>query len=212
MSFAAVRSVIESKVWDQYQGLSTPIDVVFDNVQETPPALPYVICLISYITTTEPVICPGGGALESLFGNLQLSCYAPRARGMKALEDMAAEGMKAMNGMYEWGEATTVKCGQISGPTPVLAGTEPYALVTLSCPFNAKVGYSSGGRLKTKDVLLANPQRGNKTSAVTTKDVDLTTLAGGMKTQEDANIHFDQRLKQLEKHHDSDQGHDSGGY
>ena len=139
MSFAAVRSVIESKVWDQYQGLGTPIDVVFDNVQEVPPALPYVICLISYVTTTEPVICPGGGALENLFGNLQLSCYAPRAQGMKALEDMAAEGMKAMNTMYDETANARVKCGQISGPTPVLAGTEPYALVTLSCPFNAAV-------------------------------------------------------------------------
>ena len=140
MTFSSVRSVIESKIWNQYQGLSTPISVVFDNVQETPPHVPYVICLISYITTTEPVICPGGGALENLFGNLQLSCYAPRAKGMKALEDMAAEGMKAIDTMYEWGETTTVKCNQINGPTPVLSGDEPYALVTLSCSFDACVG------------------------------------------------------------------------
>mgnify|MGYP001203427082 CR=1 FL=1 len=139
MSFASVRSVIESRVWDQYQGLAQPIDVVFDNVQEVPPALPYVICLVSYITTTEPIICPGGSAIENLFGNLQLSCYAPRAKGMKAIEEMAAEGMKAMNTMYDMNATTRVKCGQISGPTPVLAGTEPYALVTLSCGFTAVV-------------------------------------------------------------------------
>ena len=139
MSFASVRSVIESRVWDQYQGLAQPIDVVFDNVQEVPPALPYVICLVSYITTTEPIICPGGSAIENLFGNLQLSCYAPRAKGMKAIEEMAAEGMKAMNTMYDMNATTRVKCGQINGPTPVLAGTEPYALVTLSCSFTAVV-------------------------------------------------------------------------
>ena len=140
MSFASVRSVIESKVWNQYQNLANPIEVMFDNVQETPPALPYVICLVSYTSTTEPVICPGGGALERLLGNLQLSCYAPRARGMKALEDMAAEGMAAMNTMYDGSQSTTVKSGQINGPTPVLSGDEPYALVTLSCSFSASVG------------------------------------------------------------------------
>ena len=140
MSFASVRSVIESKVFAAYGAMVPPIEVIFDNVQETPPALPYVICLISYTSTTEPVICPGGGAVERLLGNLQLSCYAPRARGMKALEGMAAEGMAAMNTMYDGSQSTTVKCGQINGPTPVLSGDEPYALVTLSCSFSASVG------------------------------------------------------------------------
>ena len=139
MSFADVRQVIETKVNDAYQGLSPAIPVVWDNVQETPPDLPYVMCLISYTSTTEPVICPGGGALERLLGNLQLSCYAPRARGMKALKEMAAEGMAAMNTMYDSAKSTTVKCGQINGPTPVLGGTEPYALTTLSCSFSALV-------------------------------------------------------------------------
>ena len=92
MSFASVRSVIESKVFETYQGLAQPVAVVFDNVQETPPATPYVACIVSYISTTEPVICPGGGAVERLFGNLQLSCYAPKGKGMKYLEELAAEG------------------------------------------------------------------------------------------------------------------------
>ena len=59
---------------------------------------------------------------------------------MKALENMGAEGMKAMNTMYDANATTKVKCGQINGPTPVLAGTEPYALLTLSCSFDASVG------------------------------------------------------------------------
>lgn len=140
MSFAAVRSVIESKVYDTFQNLAQPVEVVFDNVQETPPAMPYVVCIVSYVSTTEPVICPGGGAIERLLGNLQLSCYAPRGKGMKYLESLAAEGMKAMNTIYDTTAAAQVKCGQINGPTPVLAGTEPYALITLSCSFSASVG------------------------------------------------------------------------
>ena len=78
--------------------------------------------------------------MERLQGNLQLSCYASRGAGMKAIEDMAAEGMKAMNTMYDGSKTTTVKCGQINGPTPALASDEPYALVTLSCSFSASVG------------------------------------------------------------------------
>ena len=31
---------------------------MFDNVQETPPALPYVICEISYTDTTVTTVCP----------------------------------------------------------------------------------------------------------------------------------------------------------
>ena len=139
MSFSTVRAVIESKVNDQFQNLSTPVEVVFDNVQETPPARPYVVCLVSYTTTTEPVICPGGTAVENLRGSLQLSIYADRGKGMKFLEDLGAEGMKAMNTMYDPNGTARVKCGQINGPTPVLSGLEPYALLTLSCPFNAQV-------------------------------------------------------------------------
>ena len=140
MSFQLIRAHIESRVNTAFQALVPPVEVVFDNVQDTPSAVPYVLCLISYSTTTEPVICPNGGAVENLRGDLQLSIYGPRGRGMAALELYAAEGMKAMNTMYDADATTKVKCGQINGPTPVLAGSEPYALVTLSCSFDASVG------------------------------------------------------------------------
>ena len=139
MSFAEVRAVVESKVFEVYQNLNPPVEVVFDNTYETPPELPYVVCLVSYSSTTEPVICPGGGALERLLGNLQLSCYAPRSQGMRPLESLAAQGMVAMNTLYDPEGTAKVKCGQINGPTPVLSGTDPYALITLSCSFSAIV-------------------------------------------------------------------------
>ena len=139
MTFQAIRAHIETKVNDAFQALVPPIEVCFDNVQETPPSTPYVVCLVSYTSTTEPVICPGGSAIERLLGNLQLSCYAPKGKGMKYLESLAAEGMKAMNTLYDPTAAAQVKCGQINGPTPVLSGTEPYALITISCSFSASV-------------------------------------------------------------------------
>ena len=46
MSFADVRSVVESKVFTTFQNLAQPVEVMFDNVQDTPPALPYVVCIV----------------------------------------------------------------------------------------------------------------------------------------------------------------------
>ena len=160
MSFQLIRAHIESRVNAAFQALVPPIEVVFDNVQDTPTAVPYVLCLISYNTATQPVICPDGGAVENLRGDLQLSIYGPRGRGMGALELYAAEGMRVMNTMYDKTADAQVKCGQILGPVPSLAGAEPYALVTLSCPFTAVVRTPPAPTprmLQTSDILLTNP-------------------------------------------------------
>ena len=139
MTFQAIRAHIETKVNDAFGALVPPIEVMFDNVQETPPALPYCVCLISYLDTTMPTVCVEDGAVEQINGNLQLSIYAPRGRGMGALELYGAEAMKVMNNLFDWGAAVKVKAGQINGPVPLLSGNEPYALVTISCPFIASV-------------------------------------------------------------------------
>ena len=137
MTFQAVRAAIETKVYAAFQGLQPPVEVLFQNVDETPPALPYVLCLISYTSTTEPVLC--AEAIENLQGNLQLSIYVPRGRGMKDLELYAAEAMKTINNLYDWNSSVKVKAGQILGPEYLLTGEEPYALATVSCPFTACV-------------------------------------------------------------------------
>ena len=139
MTFQAIRAHIETKVNTAFQNLSTPIEVMFDNVQETPPALPYVVCLISYLDTTMPTVCVTDGAVEQINGNLQLSIYVPRGRGMKALEEYSATAMTVMNTLFDWGGAVKVKAGQINGPVPLLSGDQPYALATISCPFLASV-------------------------------------------------------------------------
>ena len=149
MTFQLIRGHIESKVFDAFQALNPPVEVVFDNVQEVPPALPYVICLINYTSTTETIICQTESALENLQGNIQLSIYLPRGRGMGALELYAAEGMTAMNTMYDANALVRVRCGQINGPVALLNGPEPYALVTLSCPFAASIfGQGPNGLIK----------------------------------------------------------------
>ena len=139
MSFQLIRGHIESRVNDAFQAMVPPLEVVWDNVQETPPALPYVICSISYTDTTIPVVCQEQSMVEDIRGNLQLAIYAPRARGMSALEVYATEAMKIMNQMYDQNALVHVRCGAISGPVPLLAGDQPYAMVNVSCPFVARV-------------------------------------------------------------------------
>ena len=91
-----------------FQNLNPPLEVIFDNVQETPPALPYVVCTISYTDTTLPVLCQTEGHVEQLNGNLQLAVYVPRGRGMGALELYGSECTKVMIGLYD---ATRQTCG-----------------------------------------------------------------------------------------------------
>ena len=139
MSFQAIRAHIESRVNTAFGNLNPPVEVVFDNVDETPPALPYVLCTISYDSTTIPVLCQTDGAVEQINGNLQLVAYAPRGRGMKALEQYATTSMQVMNNLYDWGASVKVKAGPINGPRSVLAGDSPHALVNTSCAFIAAV-------------------------------------------------------------------------
>ena len=139
MSFADIRAHIETKVSTAFGNLNPPVEVVWDNVQETPPALPYVICSISFLETTIPVLCQTEGMVEQINGNLQIAAYAPRGRGMKALEEYGAVSMEVMNNLFDWGEPVKVKGGPINGPNPLLAGDQPYALVNTSCAFIASI-------------------------------------------------------------------------
>ena len=45
MSFQLIRAHIEERVNNAFQAIVPAVPVVFDNVQETPPDLPYVVCL-----------------------------------------------------------------------------------------------------------------------------------------------------------------------
>ena len=84
MTFQAIRAHIETSVNNAYQALSPAVPVVFDNVQETPPDLPYVVCLVSYTETTVTTVCVTDGAMEQLNGNLQLDLCPTRAGNEEA--------------------------------------------------------------------------------------------------------------------------------
>lgn len=139
MSFASIRALIETKVNDAFGVLNPPVEVVFDNVQETPPALPYVAVNISYTNTTVTTVRPSDGALRQINGNIQIAAYAPRGRGMKGLEELATTSMQVLNGLYDWSNPVKVRAGPINGPVSLLTGDQPYAMVNTSCAFVAQV-------------------------------------------------------------------------
>ena len=142
MSLQSVRAVIEQRIQAAYAVDRIP--VCWDNTFETPPPLPYVVCLIDYVDVAQPLVCQVKPLIEDLRGNIQISCYAKRGQGMGQLELMAETAIKALCELYQWGNAVTVKCGAINGPVASLyggqskeVGRDPQALITVSAPFVA---------------------------------------------------------------------------
>lgn len=139
MSFAQIRSHIETKVYTAFNGLSPAVPVVFDNTAETPPSMPYVVCLIDYTDITMPTVCVTDGAVEQINGNLQLSIYGERGVGVKALEQYSTTAITVMNTLFDWAEPVKVKAGVVNGPVKVTDGPQPFVVATVSCPFIASV-------------------------------------------------------------------------
>ena len=141
MSFQAIRALIETRVNDAYQGLTTPVPVVFDAVQEEPPGQEYVWLTISYTSTSEPVLNPIESSIEVIRGNIQLAIYTPRGTGMGRLETLSATGLQVLNSLKSWNlpDPDGVKCqiGNTLGPINVLSGDDPLALSNVSAAFMA---------------------------------------------------------------------------
>ena len=141
MSFQTIRALIETRVNDAYQGLTTPVPVVFDAVQEEPPGQEYVWLSIDYTSITEPVLCQEESSIEVIRGNIQLAIYTPRGAGMGRLETLSSTGLQVLNSLKSWNlpDPDGVKCqiGNTLGPVNVLSGDDPLALSNLSAAFMA---------------------------------------------------------------------------
>ena len=141
MSFLTIRSLFERKITSAFTGLSPSVPVMYDNVQDEPPggaATEYVRLIISYPSLTEPIVSKTESSIEVIRGSVQVSCYGPKAKGMKRLEEMAVLAASTLNTIKT--EDTTIRAsvGEISGPVPVINSNNPLALVTISAPFIAK--------------------------------------------------------------------------
>ena len=141
MSFQTIRALIETRVNDAYQGLSTPVPVMFDAVQEEPPGTEYVDLSISYTSTSEPILNPLESGIEVIRGNIQLAIYTPRGAGMRRLEALSSTGLIVLNSLKSWDlpDPDGIKCqiGATLGPINVLSGNDPLVLSNVSAPFLA---------------------------------------------------------------------------
>lgn len=140
MSFAKIRAMFERELNAAFQAMVPPVPVMFDAVQETPPGQEFAVVNLSYTTVALPILCPNEAGIEDITGNVQISCYSPRGKGMKRLEEMAAVAWRTLNTLQAQPDPDGVRprIGSVEGPVPVLTGDDPLAMVSISAPFKAK--------------------------------------------------------------------------
>ena len=221
MSFQAVRAVFEAPVIDALAALDTPVPCYVDNQSFTVPdaGQEYATINLQFGATTTRVL---SGNLENLRGSLVVECYTAKNTGPARSQEMITPVMQALNALNSCNgyEATGAVgwVGDMTGPAFFALAEAPFYMVRLSVSVSARYEEPTGGgtkRLTTKTVKLTNPtrrSRATKEETALTKEVALVTPVNGLKTQEDANKHFNERIEKLEKTHDDTQGHDSGNY
>ena len=221
MSFQAVRAVFEEPV---IAALTIPCFV--DNQAFTVPdaGQEYATINLQFGQTTLNTL---GGNMERLRGSLIVECFTSKNKGPGRAQTLITEVMKALNdlnsctGYPRYGAVGWV--GDMTGPAFFALDEAPFYMARLSVAVTARYeeeplpeGGEGGLKITTKNVKLTNPTKEapvtTKETPLTTKGVELVTPVAGMKTQEDANKHFVERLDKLESTHDDHQGHNSGNY
>ena len=141
MSLQTIRSLFETKITSAFSGLTPSVPVMYDNVQKTFAGgsdKEHVRLIISFPSLTEPIVSKAESSIELIRGSVQLTCYGPKSKGMKRLEELASLGASTLNTLKT--EDTTIRAsvGEISGPIAVSDSASPHAYVTISAPFVAK--------------------------------------------------------------------------
>lgn len=138
MSLQTIRAAFEVALTDAFAGMTPAVPCYYDNVQETPPNSEHVLINISYPSLTEPVICKAESNVELVRGNVQVSIYTARQKGMGRLEEMSALAAQTLVRMHDVCSDVNASCGQINGPDYLLSGDAPYAMASVSAPFTAR--------------------------------------------------------------------------
>ena len=133
MTLAQIRRQIEVKVNDAFDAVGVP--VVFDNVQEEPPAQTYVNVMISYSSFVEPTVAQIDSYVELIRGTVMLVIRCPRGGGMGTLEALSVVGMQALMSMKGLDQNPSIGMGEILGPTYLTAGDDPLIASNVSAGF-----------------------------------------------------------------------------
>ena len=232
MSFQNVRAVFEAPVIAALAALDTPVPCYVDNQSFTVPdaGQEYATINLQFGQTTSKVLT---GNLERLRGSLVIECFTSKNTGPARAQEMITPVMIALNNLNSCigypATGAVGRVGDITGPAFFALDDAPFYMVRLSVAVTAQ--YNEGTTIRkvtTRSLQLTNPTR---EAAVQTSGVQLVAPVAGMKTQEDANKHFVERLEtleaggggdvssdvldrlgKLEGTHDDHQGHDSGNY
>lgn len=169
----------------------------------------FVVTRLNFGLMTEASLC---GLYENIRGSFVVEFFGPKGRGPARAQEVMQELMCELMALTvrpaprdENGVLGTL--GPITGPLFTALDEKPYFFATMSMPIVASL--KDPDKLTTRRVALTNSTRSILTS---TDEVDLVSPSGGMKTQEDANQYFADRIQKLEQSHDSNMGHDSEGY
>ena len=214
MSFQAVRAVFEEPVINALAALPTPVPCYVDNQSFTIPdaGQEYATINFQFGQTTSKVLT---GNLERLRGSLVIECFTAKNTGPARAQEMITPVMIALNNLNSCSGYSATGAvgwvGDMTGPAFFALDDAPFYMARLSVAVAARYEAGGGGgrRITTRNVKLTNPTR---EASVDTRGVELVTPVAGMKTQEDANKHFVERLDKLESTHDDHQGHNSGNY
>ena len=233
MSFQAIRAVFEEPVIAALAALDTPVPCFVDNQAFTVPdaGQEYATINLQFGQTTSKVLT---GNLERLRGSLVIECFTAKNKGPARAQEMITPVMIALNNLNSCSGYPATGAvgwvGDMTGPAFFALDDAPFYMARLSVAVTAR--YEEGStirRVTTRTLQLTNPTR---ETSLQTSGVGLVTPVAGLKTQEDANKHFDERLQsletsggsggpdpdvldrldKLESTHDDHQGHDSGDY
>ena len=144
MTLANIRALFEVALNNQFSAVGVP--VVFDNVQETPPANAnqyWAQITMSFTQMATPVICQAESAIEEIRGTVSVNIWGMQANGMRALEELGGTTAKTLNEIkwaaYDDPNILSAFCGSIDGPQALLDDEEPWAGVVVTAPFIARV-------------------------------------------------------------------------
>jgi hypothetical protein len=134
--FQDVRGKLELATRDALVAAGIP-SVVFDNVQETPPPLPYAIVGVSFSSTIEPSL---GCVADHLQGTVIVTLATAKQQGSAAGEDAAQAVLWAWGGLNsDFSDPVRLRTYNHDGPVTVAPGQKAGHLHTLNCGFTARV-------------------------------------------------------------------------
>ena len=144
MTYQAIRALFEVELNNQFAAVGVP--VVFDNVQETPPANAnqmWAQITLSFTQATVPVLCPEESCAEEIRGTVSVNVWGMRANGMGPLELLGSQTIGTLNRIKRAAindpNILSAFVGSIEGPQPLLDDEEPWAGVVVTAPFIARV-------------------------------------------------------------------------